>query len=180
MKFPRVARLDDTDEHVYTRAAAVGEPAIPGTFAYTFSDEDPVRFEGKRKQAFRHGFLGLESFGRCTVVTVSEMDEAEYKSVVERLAHHLVSEYGAPNLGDALPVAREEVEYAAGLCEHELNTVLAVERTISGDGEIHETFKVIQPKARWEGQAVQIWAMEPEEKDPTDGGAEGPPNGGKQ
>lgn len=163
MKFPRVARLDDTDEHVYEQAAAVGEPAIPGTFAYTFTDEDPLGFAGKRKQAFRHGFLGLESFGRCTIVTVSEMDEAEYKGTVERLAHHLVEHYGAPTLGDALPVAREEVEYAAELCEHEVNTILAVERTVTADGEIHEVFKVIQPKARWDAKEVRIWQIEPED-----------------
>lgn len=163
MKFPRVARLDDTDERVYERAAQVGEPAVTGTFAFTFSESDPLGFQGKEKQAFRHGFLGTSSFGRCTVVTVAEISEAEFKSVIEALAHHMVEVYGAPSMNAALPVAREEAEYAAGLCEHELNTVLALERTVTGDGDIHEAFKVVQPRANWEGGQVRIWKIEEED-----------------
>lgn len=161
MKFPRIARLDDTDEHVYTRAASVGEPAVPGTFVYTFSDQDPGQLQGKDKQAFRHAFLGTVSFGWATVVTVAEITEAEYKGVIESLAHHFVKCFGAPSLEEALPVAREEAEYAAGLCEHEVNTLLALDRVAMHDG-IHESFKVIRPRADWQGKEVRIWSMEEE------------------
>lgn len=158
MKFMRVARLDDTDEHVYENAARVGEPAVPGSFVFTFSDRDPTLFEGKEKQAFRHGFLGTRSFGWATVVVVDDMEEGEYKSVIESLAHHFVSEYGAPSMEAALPVARQEAEYAAGLCEHEVNTLLAVERAADEEG-IHEAFKTVQPHADWQGEAqpVRVW-----------------------
>ena len=158
MKFMRVARLDDTDEHVYERAAQVGEPAVPGSFVFSFSDRDPGGFEGAEKQAFRHGFLGTRSFGWATVVVVAEIEEGEYKSVIEALARHFVAEYGAPDLEAALPVAREEAEYAAGLCEHEENTLLAVERAADADG-IHEAFKTVQPRADWggEGKPVRVW-----------------------
>ncbi|WP_174813716.1 DUF6505 family protein [Aquisalimonas sp. 2447] len=159
MKFMCVARLDDTDEHVYERAAQVGEPAVPGSFVFTFSDRDPAAFQGKELQAFRHGFLGTRSFGWATVVVIAEIDDGEYKSVIESLARHFVSEYGAPDLEAALPVARDEAEYAASLCEHEVNTLLAVERAADADG-IHEAFKTVQPQADWEGagnKPVRVW-----------------------
>lgn len=159
IRFPRVARLDDTDEHVYKVAARVGEPAVPGTFVYTFSQHDPAHLEGKEKQAFRHAFLGTSSFGWATVVTIAEISEAEYKSVIEALARHFLAHYGAPSLEDALPVAREEAEYASGLCEYEVNTLLAVDRTVGEDG-IHEAFKVVRPRADWQGREVRIWTLE--------------------
>ncbi len=164
MKFLRVARLDDTDEFVYEPAAGVGELAVPGTFVFTFSDDDPETLDGKRLQAFRNGFLGMRSFGWATVVVVSDVSDAEYKGVVETLAQHFVANYGAPSLQAALPLAREEAEYAASLCEHEVNTLLALERHADAEG-IHETFKVIRPQADWEGQGkpVKIWDLVPED-----------------
>lgn len=164
MKFLRVARLDDTDEFVYEPAAGVGELAIPGTFVFTFAEGDPETLEGKQRQAFRNGFLGTGSFGWATVVVVSEISEAEYKSVIEALAQHFVSEYGAPSLQEALPLAREEAEYAASLCEREVNTLLALERRCDEEG-VHETFKVIRQRADWEGQGseVKIWDLVPDD-----------------
>ena len=41
-----------------------------------------------------------------------------------------------------MSAARAEAEYAAGLCEHERRTLLAVERSFGEDG-IVERFKVI-------------------------------------
>lgn len=158
MKFLRVARLDDTDERVYTRAAQVGELAVPGSFVFTFSDEDPAQLQGKERQAFRHAFLGTGSFGWATVAVVSEISEAEYKGVIEALAQHFVEFYGAPSLEEALPVARAEAEYAAGLCEHDVNTLISVERTVDSEG-IHESFKVITQRVDWEAANTNVWQM---------------------
>ncbi|HEX5515111.1 MAG TPA: DUF6505 family protein [Gammaproteobacteria bacterium] len=162
MKFLRVARLDDTDEYVYSRAAQVGELAVPGTFAFTFSEYDPAMLEGKEKQAFRHAFLGTGSFGWATVAVVAEITEAEYKGVIEALAHHFIEHYGAPSLEEALPVARAEAEYAAGLCEHEVNTLISVERTIDAQG-IHESFKVITQRVNWDAENTRIWQFAPDD-----------------
>jgi hypothetical protein len=156
VKFLRVARLDDTDEHVYTKAAKVGELAVPGTFAFTFSDQNPEQLKGRERQAFRHAFMGTGSFGWATVVTVTEITEAQYKGVIEALAHHFVEHYGAPSLAAALPVAREEAEYAAGLCEHGLDTVLAVERSADAEG-VQESFKVIRQRASWDAPGTRVW-----------------------
>ena len=62
-----------------------------------------------------------------------------------KLAARFVEAYGAPDLGAALPVAHDEVEFMAGLCEeHRTNTLLVVERSFR-DGVIHEVFRVIEP-----------------------------------
>lgn len=164
MKFLRVARLDDTDERVYPLAARVGELAVPGTFVFTFSDQDPALLQGKERQAFRHGFLGTSSFGWSTLAVISEISEAEFKGVIDALAHHFVEFYGAPSLEEALPYARAEAEYAAGLCEHEVNTLIAVERTADAEG-IHESFKVVTQTVDWEAANSSIWQLVAEEND---------------
>ncbi|MFN7308661.1 MAG: DUF6505 family protein, partial [Acetobacteraceae bacterium] len=46
---------------IFDQAAAPGEWAVPGGFS--FWDEDTAQMSGKRRQAFRGGFLGLGSFG---------------------------------------------------------------------------------------------------------------------
>ncbi len=172
MKFLRTFRLDDSDDHVYAPAAAAGEVAVPGTFVFTFSDEDPEALAGKARQAFRTGFLGLESFGWSTVVQIDEISEAEYKGAIEGLARHMVEAWGAPSLAEALPFARQEIEYAAGLCEDAPGTLLALERRSDEEG-VHEAFKRVQgPReqpvrqvADWRGHdgEIRIWDMFPDD-----------------
>ncbi len=167
MKFLQVARLDDSDEYVYSVAARTDELAVTGSFVFSFAEEDPAGLSGKQAQAFRNGFLGLDSFGWATVVRVVEISDAQYAEAIERLARHFVEQYGAPSIGAALPVARQEVEYASGLCEHPAGTMLTVERQAE-NGEIHESFKRVQPRqnqvADWQGNSgeVRIWDMFPE------------------
>ena len=50
--------------------------------------------------------------------------------------------FGAPSLDAARAAAREEVAFAASLCQHEVNTILAMHRTIEG-GEIKEQFRAL-------------------------------------
>ena len=54
--------------------------------------------------------------------------------LIERIADHFVAAYGAPDREAALPLARQEAEFAAGLCEHQVNTLLAVQRSFNDDG----------------------------------------------
>ena len=158
MRLPRAIRLDQSDRHVFERACEPGEWAVPGGFV--FAGADPTRLEGKAQLAFRSGWLGLDSFGHTTLVEVAEIDEAAYFAAVERLARHLEAAYGAPSLGHALAAARQEVDDAAGLCEHKLGTLLALERE-PGDAGFVERFRVIQP-ARADDHA-KIWAFVPDE-----------------
>ncbi len=155
MKFPRTIRLDTSDAYAFHAAAEPGEWAVPGGFA--FADRVPEDMDGKEQVAFRNGWLGTESFAWSSLVEVAEIDEAGFFQVVERLARHFVEQYGAPDLAAALPVAREEADYAAGLADHPVNTLLSVERSMDETG-IRESFRVIQPSR--EQAHAKIWEFD--------------------
>ncbi len=72
------------------------------------------------------------------------------------MAAHFVEHYGAPSLAAAMPAARAEAEFAAGLCDHEVNTLLSVQRDFGEDG-IVEQFRVIQPPL--EPVHAKIWEI---------------------
>jgi hypothetical protein len=141
---PRCIRLDPSDVSVFDPAAEPGEWAVSGAFA--FARLAPEDLTGKTRQAFAHGFLGLGSFGRSTLVVVSEIDDAEYEAVIAALAGHFVAHYGAPDLAAARPAAEEEAAFALSLCDHPVNTLLAVSREMEERG-IVESFRVITPEA---------------------------------
>lgn len=156
MKLPRTIRLDASDREVFETPAEPGEWAISGSFAFLESDLGAL--EGKAKMAFQCGWLGLESFGRSTLVEVAEISEADFFASVERLARHFVERYGAPDLAAALPVARQELDDAAGLCEHKLHSLLTVERGLDDEGQIHERFRVVTPQRAQDH--AKIWEIE--------------------
>ena len=155
MKLPRVVRFDESDSRVFEIAAEDGEWAVPGGFE--FSQVDAGTLVGKRRQAFANGFLGLASFGRSTFVAVASADETVRRRLVEILADHFVERYGAPDRDAALPVAEDEVAFAAGLCaEYEAGTTLAVTRELGPDG-VREAFRRVA--AAEPGAAQSIWSM---------------------
>lgn len=155
MRFPRTIRFDASDEHVFERAAAPDEWAVSGAFA--FADADPEALTGKALQAFRCGFLGTASFGRSTFVAVAEMPDGAFDEVARALAGHFVERWGAPSIDAALPVARAEAGFAAGLCEHKVNTILAVEREFGPEGVV-ERFRTIERTG--ERPHTRIWTFE--------------------
>ena len=161
MKFPRAVRLDESDAQVYVNPAVPGEWAVPGSFA--FVDKDPAQLTGKDLQAFGHGFLGVDSFGWSTLVEVAEISNHEYERVIDRLAGHFVERYGAPDLATALPAAREEASFAASICEHDLHTLLMLERE-SGEEGIVERFKVVRLNAA-DHSNIKLWQLIEEEKE---------------
>jgi Family of unknown function (DUF6505) len=161
MRFPRTIRLDASDEQVFEHAAAPEEWAVSGAFAFADLPPEALR-GGKTAQAFARGFLGTRSFGWSTLVAVAEIGPDELAGVVEALAQHFVQCYGAPSLEVARPVARAEAEFASGLCEHRVNTLLAVERALGPDG-IVERFRAIEPGR---GRAhAKIWELVPDRTD---------------
>jgi hypothetical protein len=160
MRFPRTIRLDASDEHVFERAAAPEEWAVSGAFA--FADTPPETLRGKTAQAFARGFLGTQSFGWSTLVAVAEIKPAELEAVIEALAQHFVDRYGAPSIAAARPAAEAEAAFAGSLCEHRLNTLLAVERTFGPDG-IVERFRTIEPLKS--GSHARIWSIVPDGDD---------------
>ncbi len=144
MKLLKTIRFDQTDERVFERAAAEGEWAVSGAFA--FSGLDEAALIGKRRQAFVNGFLGLTSFGRATFAVVASMSEDEAGASEEALAQHLLAHYGAPDEGAARDAAREEIGFVAELvAEARINTVFTVFRRLDADGNIREAFRTIEP-----------------------------------
>lgn len=139
-RLPRTLRLDASDAVVFEAAAKPGEWAVPGGFA--FWDEDPAGLSGKRRQAFRAGFLGLGSFGWSTLVEVAEATPAERAAAVAALATHIRQAYGAPDDAAAEEAAQEEIRFAESLCDHPPGTVLALARSIE-DGAVRERFRTL-------------------------------------
>jgi hypothetical protein len=156
MYFPRVIRLDESDARVYATLSRPGEWAVPGAFA--FLGVDVERADGKTREAFRRGFLGTESFGWSTLVQVDEIRMGEYLAVIERLAVHFVERYGAPDLDAARAMAQEEAEFAASICNHPLNTLLALERSVGTEG-IEESFRVARSPDPLDHEHIKIWTI---------------------
>ncbi len=143
LKLPRTIRLDPSDTFVFERAAEPGEWAVSGAFVY--GNHDPATLGPKQRVALRSGFLGIDSLGWSTLAIVTEATEAERDTMVERLATQLLERFGAPDAEAARGAAEEEIAFAASLCDHPAQTLLAVQRSVE-DGEIRERFRTLKPR----------------------------------
>ena len=143
MKLLRTIRLDPSDTFVFEHAAEPGEWAVSGSFV--FWDADPATLAGKTRAAFRGGFLGINSFGWSTLVQIVEASEQDREAATELLAEKLVERFGAPDLAAARAAAEEEIAFAASLCNHPQDTLIAVHRAHE-DGAIREAFRTLRPK----------------------------------
>jgi hypothetical protein len=143
LKFPRTIRLDPSDTFVFERAAEPGEWAVSG--ASMFWNRDPATLSQKQRVALRSGFLGIDSLGWSTLAIVTEASEAERQAMVERLASQLLQNFGAPDREAARLAAEDEVAFAASLCDHPPQTLLAVQRSVE-NGEIRERFRTLRPR----------------------------------
>jgi Family of unknown function (DUF6505) len=143
LKLPRTIRLDPSDTFVFERAAEPGEWAVSG--AFMFWNRDPATLDQKQRVALRSGFLGIDSLGWSTLAIVTEASEADRQAMIERLAGQLVEKFGAPDMAAARAAAEEEVAFAASLCDHAAQTLLAVQRNIE-NGEIRERFRTLKPR----------------------------------
>jgi len=143
VKLIRTIRLDPSDTFVFERAAEPGEWAVSG--AFTFAEAAPDAMDGKTRAAFRSGFLGIASMGWSTLVQVVAASERDRAALVDTLANTLCDRFGAPDRASARAAAEEEVAFAASLCDHPVDTLIAVRRT-SENGEIREVFRTLQPR----------------------------------
>ena len=155
MKLLRTIRLDRSDTFVFERAAEAGEWAVPGGFM--FWDNDPVKLEGKARQAFRAGFLGLSSFGWSTLASVTGSSAAEREAAIAQLAGFLMREHGAPDRAAAEAAASEELSFAASLCDHPVGTLIALQRTVASDGEVRERFRTLKPAPSTRAEFDKPW-----------------------
>lgn len=143
MKLLRTIRLDPSDTFVFDQSAEPGEWAVTGTFM--FADDDPSMLEGKARSAFRSGFLGVASLGWSTLVQIVEASDDDRLAAIDTLARQLVAHFGAPSIEDAAAAAEEEFKFASSLCNHPLDTLIAMHRSQDG-GEIREVFRTLRPK----------------------------------
>lgn len=166
LKLPRTIRLDASDTFVYRRAAAPGEWAVTGTFL--FLGMDAATLTGKAKQAFRGGFLGIDSFGWSTLVVVTEASAAERTAAIDLLARRLVERCGAPDIAAALAASEEEVAFAESLCDLPPNTVVGLHRSVEGD-LIRERFRTLRRRPDWPAQDAFRFVVEEEDGRVRDG-----------
>jgi hypothetical protein len=143
VKLLKTVRADTSDTFVFAHAAAPGEWAVSGAFA--FARLDPSSLQGKARAEFRAGFLGLSSLGRSTLVQVVDADAEQSAVAAELLAQQLVSRFGAPDLATARLAAKEEIAFAGELGQHPAGRLIAVSRRYE-DGAVREIFRTLTPR----------------------------------
>lgn len=140
VKLLRTIRLDPSDSFVFDPPANPGEWAVPGGFLF---EGNAAGYTGRKRQAFRSGFLGLSTFGWSTLAVVVEATGDERADAVAALAAHLVEVHGAPSPEAARAAAEEEIAYVEQLADHPVQTLIAVHRTMTADGELSEQFRTL-------------------------------------
>jgi hypothetical protein len=139
MKLARTIRFDPSDLNVFPRAADEGEWALVGTFCFAGLNEAEIT--GKVKQAFSNGFLGLQSMGFSTLVSVVTLKPGDIDKIEALLCEIFLTEFGAPDKGAAMSAVTQEIAFMAELCsDHKTGTLLAIQRSLDDDG-IRESFR---------------------------------------
>lgn len=135
IRFPRIIRRNTSASRIFNPAAMPGEWAVTG--AFRFAHRDPATIQAREIRIFRNGWLGLGSFGSASLVEVADLTEVGYEDIGRRLAAHLMAEYGL-GAAPAIEAAIEELSFAANLCNHQLGTVLALDREFNDQGLIEK------------------------------------------
>jgi len=143
VKLLRTIRLDPSDTFIFPAAASPGEWAISG--AFVFADADLAALAGKELAAFRGGFLGVPSLGWSTLVQVVEAKAEDRGAAIDQTARCLLDRFGAPDRASATRAAEEEIDFAASLCDHPPDTLIAVHRT-DENGSIREAFRSLHTR----------------------------------
>ena len=161
MKLAKTIRFDPSDLNVFPLAADEGEWALVGTFCFTGIGEADIK--GKIKQAFSNGFLGLDSMGFSTLVSIVTVKPDDLGKIENRLCSIFMNEFGAPDEATAMAAVTEEIKFMADLCaEHKTGTLLAIQRSLSDDG-IRESFRSLAKPGSCAEQ--KIWTMVDDDDD---------------
>ena len=139
MKFAKTIRFDKSDLNIFPTIAEEGELAVVGTFSFfNFGEEN---LKGKMKQAFSNGFLGIPSFGYSTLISLTQVEEEDLKSLKNTLSDCFLKNYGAPSFEHAYKAADDEVNLMLDLCSsHDKGSLISISREITKDG-IKENFR---------------------------------------
>jgi hypothetical protein len=145
-KFLKTIRFDPSDTRVFERPAAPDEWAIPGSFSFVAAQPDQLT--GKSLQAFRYGFLSLDSFGRSTFVSVAEISVNGIAGLEQALSGHFVESMGAPSIDVAARAAHGEIEFVIDMCANvAVGSVFSMRRSFDDNGEIREVFRLVDPQS---------------------------------
>ena len=137
MKFPRIIRPGNEGRQAAAPPAWTGEWAVTG--AFRFAHRDPATLRPTEMEIFKHGWLGLDSFGDGRVIEVAEITPSEFEAMTRRLAAYYMAEHGVANVQEAMEAAEQEMAFAASLCSHPLKTALALDREFNEQGLIETT-----------------------------------------
>lgn len=144
MMLARAIHFDESDMNIFHAPARTGEWCISGGFE--FSNWGEADLSGKARQAFSNGWLGVETFGRVTVVAITQIEQVEVEALVASLAQHFVDIYGAPSVEQAEGAARDEIVQMADLCDGQpANTLLLVSRELTEAG-VKESYRIVEPQ----------------------------------
>jgi hypothetical protein len=144
MMLARAIHFDESDMNIFHSPARTGEWCISGGFEFSNWGESDLA--GKARQAFANGWLGIETFGRVTVVAITQIEPAEIEALTKALAQHFVEVYGAPSVEAAHDVAREEIMQMSEICNAQApNTLLLVSRELT-DAGVKESFRIVEPR----------------------------------
>ena len=144
MMLARAIHFDESDMNIFHSPARTGEWCISGGFEFSNWGEGDLT--GKARQAFANGWLGCETFGRVSVVAVTQVEPAEIETLVSALSQHFVDLYGAPSLEAARGVALDEVMQMVDICDGQApNTLFLVSRELTEAG-VKESYRIVEPK----------------------------------
>jgi hypothetical protein len=144
MMLARAIHFDESDMNIFHSPARTGEWCVSGGFE--FSNWSEADLTGKARQAFANGWLGIETFGRVSVVAVTQIEQAELETLTNALAQHFVDLYGAPSVEAAQGVARDEVMHMVEICDGQpANTLLLVSRELTEAG-VKESFRIVEAR----------------------------------
>ncbi len=157
--FLRNIRLDASDAEVFEQPSDPGEWAVTGAFMFLHDSDESLA--GKRLQAFRNGFMGINSFGWSTLAEVADITDGEYQEVINTLADGFVTHLGAPDREAAMEAAIAEVEYVASACEFPSGTLIALSREMTDEG-IAENLHMVKPAADGH-DSLKLWEWSPDD-----------------
>ncbi len=144
MMLARAIHFDESDMNIFHKPARTGEWCISGGFE--FSNWSEADLTGKARQAFSNGWLGVETFGRVSVVAITQIEQAELDTLVTALAQHFVDIYGAPSVAEAEGVAREELMHMVETCDGQpANTLLLITRELTEAG-VKESVRIVEAR----------------------------------
>jgi hypothetical protein len=140
MRFPRIIQSDRAGR-LLVPAAKAGEWAVTG--AFRFAHRDPGTLRSSELETFKHGWLGLETFGGARLVEVADIAPADHDAMTRRLAAYYMAEFGLTDVNEAMAAATEEMQFAASQCGHPPGTILALDREFNEQGLIETTRIVV-------------------------------------